>query len=308
MRLHVTTAGHRIVEATSFNEDETTQFFAKPAHDNLASWSFGNSGRMSFDVTYRYERFDRHDCSANQNVRISMTLPNEIRVETPARVLCDYLATELMRPVLRARDVVGTLRCECAGAPPISGAGVKVEAEGDNSSMFRNLVTDESGVFAAHHIPAGRYRLQIGAGGFENRTYDVDVDPGNDPRALDLRLKPGGPVFPPPPPALITAAAVPLYPTEALRNGDAGTVNVRLTLETRSFLDIDADSPYRALADAAVANARTWRFTNATVNVLTVQYRYVLEPVPCGSDLRPHVTLDFPDRVTIEAKRPVGCS
>jgi hypothetical protein len=307
VRLHVRTDGHRVVKATPFNEDKTAPFFAQPAHDNLASWTFGSGGRESFDVTYRYERFDRHDCSANRNARISMTLPNEIYVETPAHVLCDYLRTELMRPVLRARDVVGTLRCECADGLPIPGAGLHVEEEGENSS-FRSLVTDESGVFAAHHLSAGRYRLQIGAGGFENRTYEVDVDPSYEPQTLDLRLKPGGPVFPPAPPALITAAAVPLYPSEALRNGDAGIVNVRLTLGTNSFVDVDADSPYQTLADAAMANARTWRFTHATVNVLRVQYHYVLEPAPCGSDLRPHVTLDFPDRITIEAKRPTGCS
>jgi hypothetical protein len=107
---------------------------------------------------------------------------------------------------------------------------------------------------------------------------------------------------------VVIGAEIPTYPEVARRSGIEGVVNLRLSTRDGEIIDINADSPSPALADAAAANVRTWQVTAIGSAVVRVRFVYELTP-KCLIDRAgdPVVVATFPSEVHVKAS-PAGCS
>jgi hypothetical protein len=85
--------------------------------------------------------------------------------------------------------------------------------------------------------------------------------------------------------------------------GIEGTVRLRLSPSYEVEL---IDGPPE-LAEAAIANARTWTYERMPTRVFEVQYRYRLTPGDCAPDQNPTVSMRLPTEIEIAAKRRVPC-
>ena len=110
------------------------------------------------------------------------------------------------------------------------------------------------------------------------------------------------PAIPPQQPSatlpMIAGAEVPLYPPLARAANLQGDVRVQVTTDGSRVVRAEAREGSRPLAEAAEANARTWRFTTHEPTTFTVTYHYKLVDGLPDPD-NPTVVLRFPNEVEI---------
>jgi len=218
------------------------------------------------------------------------------------------------------------VRREYAASLPLSGvvvddaglplSGVQVNVSDSGARLLprgRQLATDLDGRFVASGLPPGEYSVSFRREGFTGPEFLVRATADIPPTPWRVTMS-GIRWSTPLPPARVTAADLPVFPTDAWMAGVSGTVDVRLSFaesareRNRHWVsDIDAVGTDERLVRAARENAATWRFEDVTVPVLTVQYHFRLEPGTCTAAHVPSMRLRFPTTVEITARRRIPC-
>lgn len=106
---------------------------------------------------------------------------------------------------------------------------------------------------------------------------------------------------------LLQSGAIPIYPPIPRSARMAGTVEIVVTVERGDVVRADPkSSAHQTLVDAAVANVKTWKFSNDTNGTFTTRYVYVLEPETTAVE-NPRIELQLPQLVKITARPIVVC-
>ena len=281
---------------------EAAPYLAAPIIDAISKWQFAPDVTTVLETTVRRSLAGDTGCGLDQNQTILARLPESIEVVSRKFVMaCDPTIARIERREPLSR-VSGRLICDCPSRDPLRSVRLNVysdpRAEG---SAIRTLLTDTDGTFRITGLRPGAYRLEIRQPGFEFTDYRFVVALGGDASPFDAQIAPR------PEPARVpqvVSGSIPVYPSAALATGIQGVVNVRLSLDGNTVLDIDADSAHPELAAAAVANVRTWKFRETTVPVLSIGFTYVIDQGDCKQPVNPLITMKLPDSVTIRAVRP----
>jgi TonB family protein len=166
----------------------------------------------------------------------------------------------------------------------------------------RRTRTDSNGSFVVGSLADGTYALELTAAGFMPRLYRVRVAGGDTTAPLPLSLDQDPKWFPEP--AVVTHSKVPVYPIEARRRGIEGEVRIRVGENGSQISHVSGDP---LLAPAALAIVKSWQFKRPSDDAFEVLFEYRLTPGDCSGDDRPTVRLQFPQRVSVTAKRVIRC-
>jgi hypothetical protein len=235
---------------------------------NLKAWRFVPHAPTTFDVTFSFEQpWALEDCWQR---------PEEMAVSLPSRVViraasgyCEYI----VRVRGGQRLLTGNIVCDCPQRRPIEGARVSVIDISDR--VVATVRTDSRGHFIAPPIPDGTYRVRAESAGFWTATggpYEVR-DNGAD-WDMTLGLQPGF--------LDIESAELPVYPARLKSQRIEGIVHLEIANGDVRPLD----GPH-ALAEAAAANVRTWKYRPSGSGPLPVTLTYRLRSrEECQADSR----------------------
>jgi hypothetical protein len=270
----------------------------------LRTWEFSAGEERAFETSVRV-RYDqnRPQCVNNDKFSVVATPPVSIEFITWPLVICDPSGPDASTAVV-VREIAGRVRCACSGQQPVPDASVRVRVLSD---VVHVVPVNRDGRFRKGVAP-GTYRVEVNAAGYEPWVGFVVIDPNAGATLGDITLTPQAPRLAyTPPSATVSSAMLAAYPVEARRSGLEGTVRLQLAIRNEAVVNVDAGSDDSIIARAAVQNARTWKFARSTVSVLPVTYTFRLLPGDCSPDQRPTITMSFPDRVELVAKRLIPC-
>jgi hypothetical protein len=107
---------------------------------------------------------------------------------------------------------------------------------------------------------------------------------------------------------LLQSGAIPIYPPIPRSARMAGTVEIVVSVQRGGVVKADAkSSANQMLVDAAVANVKTWKFSNDTNGTFTTQYVYILAPETTTVE-NPRIEMQLPQLVKITAGPVVVCN
>jgi len=270
----------------------------------IKSWRFRPGVSATFDVVYRHLLRDSdHPCTGVQDIRtvIRAELPRFVQVESPTISTCDpmMLTTRLRAPV---KTFTAVVVCECPANKPIAGLEWVIKRTGQDKPEGR-VTTDKDGRFTIRHLEPGAYLIDIEGDDYYHHAYEISVAKGGVDQAVEIRMTPEEHATYLPVPTRVDGGDFPAYPDEALANGIEGTVKLRVSVANHQLVRVSASEAPAILSQAALANARTWRF-GAAKAAFTIEYRYRLRTGDCTKDLTT-VTMQLPTEVQIVGVR--GC-
>jgi hypothetical protein len=296
-----------VVEGAGITDGAVPEL-ARAGLEAVSTWRFSPVVSTTLATTFSHKLDGTMGCGGDPNQTIRAQLPSFIEVVSRKSVtVCHTQPTEKWHaPVSR---LTGRVICACASKAPVEGARLRVfERESDQtrarSRAIRDVLTDADGQFRVLGLRPGVYRIEIDEDHFNRMHYWVGIDPSSNPDLVEIALE--RPLVLPPPTHVI-GGAIPTYPVGAPSSGVQGEVNLRVSMQGDEILDIDADAASDVLADAAVSNVRAWKFRSTSVPVLSIRFRYVIDPGDCPLAVSPLVTMQLPDAVTVRATR-VPCA
>jgi hypothetical protein len=264
-------------------------------------WKFEAAPPSSFEVVLRHILDGSAGCEYDFNQVVRVKWPSSIEVASRKTIpTCDP-TLETIEWSDSFSQLEGTLTCDCTGKAPIAGAVVSIKTAGRGRLSVRTIRTDMNGGFRASGLPSGEYLVSVRADGYGYRDYRVKLAAGSRSGPVELSLQPWTVRTPD---TLVTAGTIPNYPLRARQSGTQGMVKLRLSMQGDTVIDADADGGSQELADAAVANVRSWRFESTKVPVLRVQYSYRLVAGDCTTGQGPVVTMRLPGEVLVETIGP----
>jgi hypothetical protein len=277
---------------------------AKPAltikgRATLLQWRFDPTVTATFETAFRHRLEGESGCEQDLNQTVNADFPTLIEVTSRKFLtMCDSAAetVELHKPLSM---LVGRLVCDCPSKEPIPGALLVISRSPDHSTL-RSVSTNGRGEFSVHGLAPGNHEVAITVKGYQVRTYQVVIDSAGSSDPFDFSIQPKAPLESIP---IVVAGSVPVYPEKARVSGVQGKVRLRVSLRHNEVIDIDAEAEAenRLLADAAIANLRTWRFRPSLVPVLTVDFSYEIRTTDCGANSRPTVRMELPSKVRVIA-------
>ena len=268
----------------------------------LRDWRF-DSGPAELPLRIRYRDRPTRTCNVDNNPVVEIHWPDTVDIYEPGIGICetapDYLPGSVSGSSLRGSVVDES-------GKSLSGSHLTIRNTSPGSTFVpRTIRSDDLGNFEANNLPLGSYVISVSHSRvFVDLAFDFTVVNEAAPENLTLRLR-RVPKVSAWPIGVVRAANVPTYPADALAQGSAGVVRLRLSMVGNVVRDIDASGTNGALVRAARDNVQTWRFDDVIAPVLDVTFTF--QVADCRRDGRPKVFMRFPHEVVVIASRlPCG--
>jgi len=267
----------------------------------LQGWRFEPSPPHAIEVTLRHLREGATGCEQDTNQIVRATLPTLVEVIDKRFVTLCESGVETIEWSDAVAGLAGEVRCDCPAQTLVPGALLRVQRVG-NARGFRERTVraDSKGAFRVSALDPGRYVVNVSADGFERRAYRLLISTTAASGATDLFLKSQAPQAKP---AIVTAGTIPTYPSAAMAAGVQGSVDLSVSMQGNTILDIDGSGDDSRLTSAAKANVATWRFDARGVPVVHVHFEYRLQDGDCKTASQSVVTMQLPREVTVQGTR-----